>query len=175
MGTWGSANWTVPWAGRVGATDALDLKAWTQFNKSFGGAVGALFGGWIASQFGRRSTYFLISLVSLCISYYIFRFSNPRDPLFPYLVFAIGFSGTLYFGWLPLFLPELFPTHVRATGSGVSFNFGRIITAFGALGTGELLHHFEGDYARVGQLTCLVYVLGIIVICFAPDTSKTKL
>jgi MFS family permease len=175
MGNWGSANWTVPWAGQIGATDALDLKAWTQFNKSFGGAVGALLGGWIASQFGRRSTYFVISLVSLCISYYIFRFSNPRDPMFPYLVFGIGFSGTLYFGWLPLFLPELFPTHVRATGSGVSFNFGRILTAFGALGTGELLRSFAGDYARVGQLTCLVYVLGMIVICFAPDTSKTKL
>lgn len=85
MGNWGSANRTVPWAGKVGASDAPDLKAWTQFNKSFGGAVGALLGGWIASQFGRRSAYFAISLVSLCISYYIFRFSNPRDPLFPYL------------------------------------------------------------------------------------------
>jgi predicted MFS family arabinose efflux permease len=175
MGNWGSANWTVPWAGKVGATDAPELKAWTQFNKSSGGAVGALLGGWIASQFGRRSTYFVISLVSLCISYYIFRFSNPRDPIFPYLVFAIGFSGTLYFGWLPLYLPELFPTQVRSTGSGVSFNFGRILTALGTLGTGQLMHTFAGDYARVGQVTCLVYVLGMIVIVFAPDTSKTQL
>jgi hypothetical protein len=175
MGNWGSANWTVPWAGKVGATDAPDLKAWTQFNKSFGGAVGALLGGWIASQFGRRSTYFVISLISLCISFYIFRFSNPRDSLFPYLVFGIGFSGTLYFGWLPLYLPELFPTHVRATGSGVSFNFGRILTAFGTLGTGQLMHVFSGDYARVGQITCFVYVLGMIVIWYAPDTSKTRI
>jgi MFS family permease len=175
MGNWGSANWTVPWAGQVGATHAPELKAWTQFNKSFGGALGALIGGWVASQFGRRSTYFVISLISLCISYYIFRFSNPRDPLFLYLVFAIGFSGTLYFGWLPLFLPELFPTHVRATGSGVSFNFGRILTAIGVLGTGQLMHFFAGDYARVGHVTCLIYVLGMIVIWFAPDTSKTQL
>jgi hypothetical protein len=175
MGNWGSANWTVPWAGKVGATDAPALKAWTQFNKSFGGAVGALLGGWIASQFGRRSTYFVISLVSLCISYYIFRFSHPQDPLFPFLVFGIGFSGTLYFGWLPLYLPELFPTQVRSTGSGVSFNFGRILTAVGTLGTGLLMHTFGGDYARVGQVTCLVYVFGMIVILFAPDTSKTQL
>jgi MFS family permease len=175
MGNWGSANWTVPWAGQVGETDAPTLKAWTQFNKSFGGAVGALLGGWIASQFGRRRTYFVISLVSLCISFYIFRFSNPRDPIFPYLVFGIGFSGTLYFGWLPLYLPELFPTNVRATGSGVSFNFGRILTAFGVLGSGQLMHFFAGDYARVGQVTCLVYVLGMIVILFAPDTSKSQL
>jgi cyanate permease len=174
-GNWGSANWTVPWAGQVGGAEAPGLKADTQFYKSLGGAVGALLGGWIASRFGRRSTYFVISLVSLCISFYIFRYSSPRDPLFLWLVFGIGFSGTLYFGWLPLFLPELFPTHIRATGSGVSFNFGRILTAFGVLGTGQLMRLFEGDYARVGQLTCLVYVLGMLVILFAPDTSKSQL
>lgn len=175
MGNWGSANWTVPWAAKVGASDAPALMAWTQFSKSLGGTVGALIGGWAASQFGRRSTYFVISLISLCISYYIFRFSSPRDPGFLFLVFAIGFSGTLYFGWLPLFLPELFPTRVRATGSGVSFNFGRILTAVGVLGTGQLMHAFDGDYAKVGQITCLVYVLGMVVILFAPDTSKTEL
>jgi MFS family permease len=175
MGNWGSANWTVPWAGQSGDSGAPALMAWTQLSKSLGGAVGALIGGWVASKFGRRSTYFVISLISLCISYYIFRFSSPQDPGFLFLVFAIGFSGTLYFGWLPLFLPELFPTHIRATGSGVSFNFGRILTAVGVLGTGQLMRAFDGDYAKVGQITCLVYVLGMVVILFAPDTSKTEL
>lgn len=175
MGNWGSANWTVPWAGQVGAADAPQLKAWTQFCKSAGGAVGALVGGWVASRFGRRSTYFVVSLISLGISYYIFRFSHPRAAEFLFLVFAIGFSGTLYFGWMPLFLPELFPTHVRATGSGVSFNFGRIFSALGVAGTGQLMQVFDGDYARVGQVTCLIYVLGMIVILFAPDTSQTEL
>ena len=95
--------------------------------------------------------------------------------MFLYWVFAIGFFGTIYFGWLPLFLPELFPTSVRATGTGVSFNWGRILTAVGVLGTGQLMVQFQGDYAKVGQITCLVYVMGMVVIWFAPDTSKTKM
>ena len=41
----------------------------------------------------------------------------------------LGFVATVFFGWLPLYLPELFPTRVRATGTGVTFNFGRVAPA----------------------------------------------
>ncbi len=175
MGNWGSANWMVPWAGQVGGAEMPELKSWTQWSKSSGGALGALLGGWIASRFGRRTTYFVISVISLAISSYIFFALNPASPAFHYWVFGIGFFGTLYFGWLPLYLPELFPTHVRATGSGISFNWGRILTALGVVGTGQLMVHYAGDYAKVGQLTCLVYTLGLIVILLAPDTSHVRI
>jgi len=165
----------VPWAGRVGGIDDPAIKAWTQWCKSGGGALGALLGGWLASRFGRRKTYFAISLLALGTSSYIFFSLDPRSPGFLVWVFAIGFFGTVYFGWLPLFLPELFPTEARTTGSGVSFNWGRILTAFGVLVTGQLMVHFDGDYARVGQITCLVYVMGLIIIWFAPDTSKARI
>lgn len=186
MGNWGSANWLVPWAGKVAsermqsdpaadseaAESLAALKAWTQWLKSAGGAVGALVGGWVAARFGRRLTYFVISLASLGFSWSLFRYLPPGHELFPAFVFGIGFFGTLYFGWLPLCLPEFFPTSVRATGAGVSFNFGRIATAAGTLGTGQLMQLYGGDYARMGQVTCLVYVLGMVAICFAPDTSR---
>ena len=175
MGNWGSANWMVPWAGKVGGAADPALKAWTQWCKSGGGAVGALLGGWLASRFGRRKTYFAISFFALATSSYIFFSLDPRSPGFLAWVFAIGFFGTVYFGWLPLFLPELFPTEVRATGSGVSFNWGRILSALGVLITGQLMIQFNGDYARVGQITCLVYVLGLVVIWLAPDTSTTQI
>lgn len=174
MGNWGSANWMVPWAGQVGGADMPELKAWTQWSKSSGGALGALLGGWLASQFGLRKTYFMISAASLALSSYIFFALTPVSPGFLYWVFGIGFFGTLYFGWLPLYLPELFPTRLRATGGGISFNWGRILTALGVLGTGQLMVHYSGDYSQVGQLTCLVYVAGLVVILFAPDTSKVS-
>ena len=176
MGNWGSANWLVPWSGQVGEAEGLVLlKAWTQWSKSTGAAVGSLLGGWLAWQFGRRTTYFVISLTSLSISSYIFWFLKPGDPHFLWWVTAIGFFGTIYFGWLPLYLPELFPTRVRATGTGVTFNFGRIATALGVLGAGQLMVATGGDYARMGRMTCLVYLLGLIIICFAPDTSRKRL
>ncbi len=167
LGNWGAANWLVPWAGKIGEEmGEPTLKAWAQWTKSGGGAIGALLGGWVANSMGRRRSYFLMCLFSLGISLHIFYNLQPGGPTFLAWVFAVGFFGTLFFGWLPLFLPELFPTRVRATGSGVSFNF---------LAAGLLMERFNGDYARVGQITCLVYVAGLIVIWFAPDTSDSQL
>jgi MFS family permease len=151
------------------------LSAATQWTKSGGAAIGSLLGGWLATRCGRRTAYFFISLMSLASSYYIFHSLSPLDDLFLTWVFIQGFVGTIYFGWLPLYLPELFPTRVRATGTGVTFNWGRIVTAVGVLLGGQLMLLFAGDYARVGQVTCLVYALGMIVICFAPDTSGRQL
>lgn len=176
LGNWGGANWLVPWAGKVGAeVENPVLKSQTQITRSTGAAIGALVGGWLANRFGRRTTYFLISLGSLVSTAYCFWLLTPLDPSFLTWVFILGFFGTVYFGWLPLYLPELFPTRVRASGTGVSFNFGRIFSALGVLGAGAIIHHFQGDYSKVGQVTSLVYILGMVIICFAPDTSKSKL
>ncbi len=175
LGGWGTLNWTIPWADQVGGANDPTLKATISICRSSGAALGSLLGGWLASQFGRRSTYFAISLLSLLSSGYLFWNLTPLSPTFTIWVFVLGFFGTIYFGWLPLYLPELFPTAIRATGSGVTFNFGRIISAVGVLGTGALLTAFAGDYAQVGRCTHLIYLFGMLVILFAPDTTNKRL
>ena len=176
MGNWGAANWLVPWADQVQEqSDNTDLMAWTQWMKSGGGVIGSLLGGWVASLCGRRTAYFLISFGALVSSSYIFRFLSPLDDTFLMWVLIQGFFGTIYFGWLPLYLPELFPTRVRATGTGVTFNWGRILTAVGVLMGGQLMKMYDLNYPRIGQWTCLFYGLGMVVIFFAPDTSKKGL
>ncbi len=176
MGNWGASNWLVPWANQVQDQAELSaLSGWTQWMKSAGGVVGSLLGGWVASLCGRRTAYCLMSAAALTVSFHIFHSLSPRDESFLTWVFLQGFFGTIFFGWLPLYLPELFPTHVRATGTGVAFNWGRILTACGVLGGGQLMQHFDGDYARVGQITCLVYALGIFLVWLAPDTSQVRI
>jgi MFS family permease len=174
LGGWGTTQWVIPWSDEVMPQDP-QAKAFAALMRSTGGAVGSLLGGWIASLMGRRLTYFLISLSSLLMAGYIFRFLTPLDPTFRYWVFSLGFVSTIFFGWLPLYLPELFPTQARATGSGISFNFGRIFTAWGVLGAGFLVGHYQGDYAQVGQITSLVYAVGMVIILFAPDTTRKRL
>ena len=83
----------------------------------------------IALWIGRRVTYFVTSFAALLLSQYIFWCTTPTDGNFLFWVALIGFCNGIFFGWLPFFLPELFETKVRATGAGVSFNFGRIVTA----------------------------------------------
>lgn len=178
IGGWGSANWMVPWAGEAGErADPPDpyLKAQVQQARALTGIVGSFLGGWIAAAVGRRRSFFLVSLFSLLIAQFTFWFAYPTDKNFLILVAALGFFSGIYFGWLPLFLPELFPTRVRSTGAGVSFNFGRIVTAVTIFIAGALMEFFAGNYAFIGRVTSLIFVLGMVGICFAPDTSRKQL
>jgi MFS transporter, SHS family, sialic acid transporter len=169
IGGWGTANWMIPWAETAGkAAQVGQARALT-------GSAGSLLGGWIASRVGRRPTYFLVSLASLGIAQYIFWFLVPADDWFLVWVAALGFVSGIYFGWLPLCLPELFPTRVRSTGAGIGFNFGRIVTAMTIFATGALSELFRGDYAQIGRITSLLFLLGMVGIWLAPDTSAKQL
>jgi hypothetical protein len=180
IGGWGSSNWLVPWAGQVGATATVpdhSFKAATLLCRAATGMLGTLAGGWLASRCGRRLVYFLMSATSLVSAEYLFNRLTPASPHFLWWVGAVGFFSTMYYGWLPFYLPELFPTRVRATGTGVSFNFGRGMTATAMLATGAFINGVAGHtpYARIGALTSLVFALGMVAILFAPDTTARQL
>ncbi len=175
LGAWGSQKWILPWAGQVGAQiGQVTLKEDTQTVWAIGATIGSLCGGWVATVFGRRTTYFLVSLVSLILAKVIFAALDPSDGWrFMVPVFLLGLVATVYFGWLPLFLPEMFPTRVRATGSGVSFNSGRILSAIVVLTISGFVTVFGNDYARIGSITSWVYVAGMIVIFLVPKSSES--
>jgi MFS family permease len=172
IGGWGTANWMNPWAEDAGGPA---LKASVLQWRSLTGIAGSLLGGWIANIVGRRWTYFAVSLASLGVAQYIFACLTPTDASFLYWVALLGFISGIYFGWLPLCLPELFPTRHRATGAGVGFNFGRIVTATTLFASGALMQLFEGKYDLIGRYTSLLFVLGLIAIWFAPDTGQKEL
>lgn len=150
-------------------------KARTIVSRSGGAVLGSLLGGILASVLGRRTTYFLISLLSLIASSVIFGWMHPSDPWFQTATFVFGLVGVIYFGWLPLYLPELFPTRVRAAGTGITFNSGRIVAGFVVLGTGMMISLVGGNYARIGLWTGAIYGIGMILILFAPRTDESKL
>lgn len=196
IGTAANAQWIVPWTDQVAAEQSAiktvpvegntaakpeprkpdpKSKARTMISRSSGAVFGSLLGGILATLLGRRTIYFIVSLLSLAASTVIFGWMNPLDPWFYHASFTFGLVGTIYFGWLPLYLPELFPTRVRATGTGISFNTGRVVAALVTLGTGLLLKLVGGDYAKIGLWTGMIYAVGMIIILFAPRTDGSNL
>ena len=94
-------------------------------------------------------------------------------------VLLLGGVTASFYGWLPLYLPELFPTRVRATGQGFSFNFGRILAAVAALQTGPLMGLFGQNkvlsHANACSTVSLVYLVGMAIIWLAPETRGRPL
>ncbi|MFM7059209.1 MAG: MFS transporter [Planctomycetota bacterium] len=143
-------------------------KAFTLISRSGGGVLGSLMGGIAATLAGRRLSYFLISLASLVTSTVLFTQLSPGHPWFNTAAFLLGMFGVTYFGWLPLFLPELFPTRVRAAGSGIAFNSGRIAAAAVTVFIALWMQNTTVDYPLIGFCTGLIYAVGMLIIWLAP-------
>jgi SHS family sialic acid transporter-like MFS transporter len=95
--------------------------------------------------------------------------------MFLFMSFLTSAITASFYGWFPLYLPELFPTRVRATGQGLCYNFGRIFAAGGAMVQGTLVNYFHGSYAKAGSVVTLVYLIGMVIIWFAPETKGKAL
>jgi len=175
IGTWGSVQWLPAWADHLTAGRIHSAKGLTQLLLGAGAVCGSLLGPWIGARFGRRPAYFLLCLASLLSCAYLFRGVTTYGGLFLAMTLVVGIATAAFFGWLPLYLPELFPTRVRATGQGVCYNSGRILAAIGALEMGHLLQHYAGSYARAGAAITLIYGLGLAIIWLGPETKGKPL
>jgi MFS family permease len=175
IGTWGTVQWIPLWAAQLTGGVQPQAKAWTGLLAGLGAITGCLAGAWAGGRFGRRITYFGMCLGSLASCALLFRGGWGYGPGFLALAFLVGGMTASFFGWLPLYLPELFPTRVRATAQGLAYNAGRVLAAAGALQMGALMRQFNGSYARAGAVITLVYALGLGLIWLAPETKGRPL
>jgi MFS family permease len=146
-----------------------------QMVQGLGAIVGTLLAPLIGARLGRRPAYFLLCMASLAICAFTFRTITTYSSWFLTLAFGMSLATASFYGWFPLYFPELFPTRVRATGQGLSYNFGRLFAAVGALTQGYLVASFDGSYARAGAIVTLIYVVGAVAIWLAPETKGKPL
>jgi MFS family permease len=178
IGTWGSVQWIALWVRKE--TGSQEMASRAQLFSALGAILGSLAGAWLGQSFGRRVTYFGLCLGSLLLCALLFRgnfgLADGVSAAFLSVVFLVGMLTASFYGWFPLYLPELFPTRLRATGQGFSYNFGRIIAAGGALIMGFLIQDvFGGSYAEAGATVTLVYLVGMGAIWLAPETHGKPL
>jgi MFS family permease len=175
IGTWGSVQWIQLWVDQMVGETMPTAKADVAMLTAMGAIIGCLGGPLIGGRFGRRPAFFTLCLSSLLVCGVLFRSGIAYGTTFQFLVFLAGMTTSAFYGWFPLYLPELFPTRSRATGQGVGYNSGRIFAAMGAIAGGQLVAAFDGDYARMGSVITLIYLVGMIVIWLAPETKGKPL
>jgi len=175
VGAWSASKWMIPWADAVAGRTDTTYKAVTQGWWAAGSLVGSFLGALLVGWLGRRTSYFVISLGATAATLAMFGLTKPLDPSFHPVVCLQGFVSTLFFGWLAVYLPSVFPVEVRAAGSGLAYNAGRFLTAAGVLAAGTLFTALGSDYARVGSVCSLVYALGMVAIWLTSDRSDDPL
>lgn len=175
IGTWGAVQWMPLLADQLVAGANPAAKANTTMLIAIGATIGSFCAPFIGARFGRRPAYFLLCLASAVLCQLFFWKVAGYGAMFLLGSFGIGLVTASFFGWFPLYLPELFPTRVRATAQGTCYNSGRVLAAVGTEYSGTLVRQFKGSYAHSAAVVTLVYLVGMVLIWFAPETRGKPL
>jgi MFS family permease len=175
LGTWGSTQWTPKWVASTLAPTTVNAKEWTQFWLSAGACVGTMAAALAAGRFGRRITYFILCIASIGACLLLYQTTHAYSHYFLFCIFIAGGLTASFYGFFPLYLPELFPTAVRATGQGFAYNFGRILSAVGGLQMANLIHVFHNNFPNAASVMASIYIVGMIIIWFCPETKDQPL
>lgn len=94
---------------------------------NIGGWCGYVFYGYVSDRFGRRRSFvtYLLASAVLVVAYG----STTSVPALLALGPVVAFFSTGYFSGFGAIIAELYPTAVRATATGFTFNIGRIGSA----------------------------------------------
>lgn len=144
--------------------------------------VGAFFGmltfSSIAGKMGRKFAFGLAFVAAMITTAAAFQFFNHRAQVF-WLIPLMGFCQLSVFAVYAIYLPELFPTHLRSTGTSFCYNVGRFFAAVGPPLLGLLKTEVYGSHPepmRPAAITmCAVFLLGLLVLPFAPETKDKPL
>lgn len=140
---------------------------------NLGGLLGTLLTVPIAKTLGRKAMfalYFALSAAALMATFGLELDGFTRL----YFYFFIGLSIFGVFGSFTYYLPELYPTHLRGTGSGFCYNAGRFIAAGGPFLVGAIASRGADALASAMNVLFWVSVVPIIGLLFVPWIKETK-
>jgi MFS family permease len=173
---WGISTWVPPYIGSVAAAAALPALPWQSYaglTYNFGAIIGYASFGFLADRFGRKPVTMTFFALALVLTPVLFLWT--RDLSLLLVIAGInGFFSLGQYSWMPVWMPELFPTRIRATGIAFAFNAPRFIAFLGPLLAGWLIVSF-GGYGRGATTIATIYVLGFVAALFLPETRGRPL
>ncbi len=139
-----------------------------------GAGIGLLAFGPLAVRLGRRPAFWLVQLGALVIVPITCYLPQTYGQLLILLPIYGFFTLSMHAGFA-VYFPELFPTHLRATGTGFCFNGGRILAAFMLVFSGWVKSLPGVDFRLAVSLLGLVFVFGLVIVYLLPETKGKPL
>jgi MFS family permease len=173
---WGISTWVPPFIAAAAAKAGLPPQTWASYagmSYNIGAICGYIGLGFLADNFGRKPIVMIFFAASLVLTFALYKWTTDLHLLL--LVAAVnGFFTLGQYSWMSVWLPELFPTRMRATGMAFTFNSPRFIAFLGPLFAGLLIAQF-GGFSGMAVAFSVIYVLGFVLVPFLPETRGKPL
>jgi MFS family permease len=186
IGIWGMGTWTPELIRGALASD-LALSAADRNRvvgtglllKDVASMLGIYVFSVVAARFGRRPAFAGAFVLSLGAAVLTFGFLHSVQDVY-WMMPLLGATAWSLLGGYAIYFPELYPTRLRSSGTGLCYNVARYLTAGGLLGMGALLGAFQAmgyqEPLRPAAISvALLYLIGLAVLPFAPETRGRAL
>jgi MFS family permease len=151
-----------------------------------------------AHRFGRKPVFVVAFLAAMASTIYFYQsFETTSDW---WMSFVLGVCQLSLFAGFAIYLPELFPTRLRSTGTSFCYNVGRFVATSGPLTLGVLASNLTKSakealpvipdealrktaeaaaeltaFRNAGSWMSLIFLLGLIALMFLPETKDRPL
>ncbi len=145
--------------------------------QNIGGFLGMFFMAKLAQKKGRKIAFALALLLSFLSTVLVFKFMRTTTDIY-WMLPLMGFGQLGVFGVYAVYLPELFPTSLRSTGTSFCYNVGRIVAAAGPFTLSKITSAYGNNmeaFRTAGLWVSLVLLLGIAVLPLLPETKDQPL
>ncbi len=173
---WSISTWIPPHVASLATKANLHPQQWASYaamTYNAGGIAGYALFGFFADVFGRKPVVMIFFAMSLILTPVLF-LSNEDMNILLAVAALNGFFTLGQYSWMPVWLPELFPTRMRATAVAFAFNAPRFVAFVGPLLAGTLIVRF-GGYGKAAVIVSAIYILGFAVTPFLPETKGRPL
>ena len=136
-----------------------------------------------AQRWGRKPAFYVAFVAAFASTVGYFQLFNGKGDI--WMSFVMGFCQLALFAGFAIYLPELFPTRLRSTGTSFCYNVGRFIAACGPFLQGQMTMWFAGAnptpevklaaFRNACGWMSLVFLLGLIVVFFLRETKGQPL
>jgi MFS family permease len=142
------------------------------------GFLGMLAFGAVAERIGRRPTFAAAFVLAAASTLLVFGgLARPADIF--WMVPLMGFFQLSLFAGYAMYLPELFPTYLRSTGTSLCYNVSRFAAAAGPAALGLLSSRVFAASPEpmrpAGMVLCALFAIGLVTLPFAPETRGKPL
>jgi MFS family permease len=138
-----------------------------------GSFVGYMISAWLADRLGRKRTLILFAVCSF-LTVTAYTFLPISNSLMLVLGFPLGFFASGSFSPMGAFFTELFPSRLRGSGQGFSYNYGRAVGALFPTSVGYLSARISLGHA-ISAFAVTAYLIMILAVLLLPETRGKEL
>jgi len=170
IGLWAIFSWAPTFVISIAGAnaDANSLGGNTMMVLAITGLAGSMISGWVANAIGLRKTMIMCFAACFIMTFVVFKLNTTVSAALFVQMGVLAFFFGISQGALSVYIPNLFPTIVRASATGFCFNIGRLFTASVVFFIGALVT-LLGGYGNAVFVFSFIFLIGLVATFLSKD------